>query len=333
MIDWVTLKIHFPHLPFNSGKIRFIEPDGSYKDFDKKHQVEGSYSTKVQAVSWGHHDSQSGRATELHISGNPSKFFQGHNIFGSNDPEMIYDLVTRIASILGIGQPSRKAVASATMSRIDLTESIQFENLHQANAYLGILSKTAKTRSGRPSSYGSTVTFQKSSRYWTFVCYAKGEEVKKHKLHKDLPHREKLIAEAQPLARVELRLGGKELDRLGMRRVKDFTLKKIEKLYREYLAKIEMNKQVTVSNDVVMALNPASRAVYLMWHQGIDPRNAMSKATFYRHRSKLLRYGVDIFIPRNEQGAEIIPIRKVITGKQYMPPNWAVRSNLFYKSA
>ncbi|MBD0103457.1 hypothetical protein IAF22_20240, partial [Acinetobacter baumannii] len=37
----------------------------------------GSYSTKIQI--------QSVTDTQIYISGNPTKFLQGHNLFGSND--------------------------------------------------------------------------------------------------------------------------------------------------------------------------------------------------------------------------------------------------------
>jgi II/X family phage/plasmid replication protein len=48
---------------------------------NKKLSVEGSYSSKIQVAS-----ADSGH---IWISGNPVKFLQGHNIFGSNDLKQI----------------------------------------------------------------------------------------------------------------------------------------------------------------------------------------------------------------------------------------------------
>ena len=46
-------------------------------DCNKTLSVEGSYSSKIQIKS--HTENQ------IYISGNPTKFLQGHNLFGSND--------------------------------------------------------------------------------------------------------------------------------------------------------------------------------------------------------------------------------------------------------
>ena len=80
MIDWVSAKIICNHDPnkLSNGIIASLDRDGNTEWLtNKKTTVEGSYSTKIQI--------QSVTDTQIYISGNPTKFLQGHNLFGSND--------------------------------------------------------------------------------------------------------------------------------------------------------------------------------------------------------------------------------------------------------
>ena len=80
MIDWVSAKIICNHDPdkLSNGIIASLDRDGNTEWLsNKKTMVEGSYSTNIQI--------QSLTDTQIYISGNPTKFLQGHNLFGSND--------------------------------------------------------------------------------------------------------------------------------------------------------------------------------------------------------------------------------------------------------
>ena len=80
MIDWVSAKLICNHDPdkLSSGLVASLDRDGNTEWLvHKKFSVEGSFSTKVQI--------QSLTDTQIYISGNPTKFLQGHNLFGSND--------------------------------------------------------------------------------------------------------------------------------------------------------------------------------------------------------------------------------------------------------
>ena len=80
MIDWVTAKLICNHDPnkLSEGLVASLDREGNTEWLvHKKVTVEGSYSTKIQI--------QSLTDTQIYISGNPTKFLQGHNLFGSND--------------------------------------------------------------------------------------------------------------------------------------------------------------------------------------------------------------------------------------------------------
>jgi len=63
----------------------------------KRKQATGSYEKKISIKSAGS-DGQ-GNATHLWVSGNPSKFLQGHNVFGSDD---LVSLVYGVIDCLGL---------------------------------------------------------------------------------------------------------------------------------------------------------------------------------------------------------------------------------------
>ncbi len=84
MIDWVTASIPFEwDEPINDGRVEKIASDRSLVSTkDRWLSVVGSGDSNVQVLSGM---DQIGLRKVLHVSGNPSKFLQGHNLFGSGD--------------------------------------------------------------------------------------------------------------------------------------------------------------------------------------------------------------------------------------------------------
>ena len=80
MIDWASgwFPCSYDSEKLNSGLIASLLPTGEIEWIThKKTIVEGSYSAKFTLKA--HTQSL------IYFSGNPSKFLQGHNLFGSND--------------------------------------------------------------------------------------------------------------------------------------------------------------------------------------------------------------------------------------------------------
>jgi II/X family phage/plasmid replication protein len=83
MIDWITAKIPFNfEEPINGGKVVNIDSNGVLTATkDRWFPVVGSNESKVQVLT----SIDKTLGMSLHVSGNPSKFLQGHNLFGSGD--------------------------------------------------------------------------------------------------------------------------------------------------------------------------------------------------------------------------------------------------------
>ena len=80
MIDWITAVIPCCHAELiNGGEIISTCPGTGEIEWscNKRLKIEGSHESRIHVKT---HDQN-----QLWISGNPTKFLQGHNIFGTND--------------------------------------------------------------------------------------------------------------------------------------------------------------------------------------------------------------------------------------------------------
>lgn len=331
MIDWLDLVVSIPHEPFNFGHVLFIKPSGELDyGIAKSAQVAGSYDSTVRVRSQG--AAGGGLAQELYISGNPSKFLQGHNVFGSQDicllaSEMVKAIFASLEfdDDLGI---ARVRAGNFDVKRIDITESWAFRSREEVQAVLSALAIKSRSRLGRPQTRGGTVYHGMNSRRHTFKFYCKGDELeagKKHRLHETLEN-SPIKEFADNLLRGELTLRSKELKELELSRGTDLTPEKCNELYAEYFGRIEMAAQADIPSEEVMALTRAHRSTYLLWKEGIDVRTMASKATFFRHRSKLLQLGVDIALPCESSDCKIIPLFQTVIGSPVAVPDWAYKS-------
>ena len=84
MIDWVTAELACLHWPIDAGRVLKISPNQDIEwETRCRASVTGSYESSISLKSVG--GNGRGQATHILLSGNPSKFLQGHNVFGSDD--------------------------------------------------------------------------------------------------------------------------------------------------------------------------------------------------------------------------------------------------------
>ena len=142
MIDWLSFVAPCGHLhalggPFYAGNVMSFVPDvtrteGYKVEFDvlKRKSFEGSYSSTITVKS---QLDENGRSC-IFISGNPAKWFQGHNIFGSDDLHgLVIEMLHRVCKIAG-HVPSPNDVLAwqqgvYKLVRVDVTQSFDLGNL------------------------------------------------------------------------------------------------------------------------------------------------------------------------------------------------------------
>ena len=116
--------------------------------------------------------------------------------------------------------------------------------------------------------------------------------------------------------RCELTLKQKELKKLDLTIGKNWVVRRdLHDLYMAYIQKINVADMIMNPeklNDIPRSL----RSSYELWNLGKDVRCLVSRPTFYRHKKKLLEFGIDISIPKplseSAVSAKIIPFKRVI---------------------
>lgn len=281
---------------YPTGKVVAIDPDGQIV-WHRANSVsfEGSHDNRVMVSS---RDGQ-----ELYLSGNPVKFLQGHNLFGSIDHLGLF-LKTGSSVRQGLGLfPGPETATSGLFmpprfTRLDLTRSYRFRSNQEAREWIRDIASTARSRHGAPVTRSGTVKFGKGSTRWGMLVYAKFDEIavpkKGHRLPSSLGEHaiEQLTEWAEGVVRFELTLRAPELVKLpaGWEPCA---------VHDAYMAKITWNRNADVLEGLDMIdqakLTPTQAGYVARWRLGEDLRRHLTVPTFYRVRSGILAaIGVDI---------------------------------------
>jgi II/X family phage/plasmid replication protein len=336
-IDWVTAKVPFyVSGKLNGGNIINTTPDGEVEyTIDKRLPVTGSYDSRLSVrtsdVLPGTDDTYL-----IEISGNPVKWFQGHNIFGSDDlPNLIYETVLKLSSVLDLPQPQQYLDAikkgSFTLSRVDITAMYSLPTRSDVYAWLNHAEKTCRTRSGTALSKGTTVYMNKTSQRWSVVMYSKGQELEKHSLPTELQGGS-LENYADNKLRVELRLRAKELSKIGLCTGTPWLALDTWPLFKDYVGRIEMTEQ-SIRADKLFEIPKFARMTYELWTRGADVRQFVSDRKYYKDRKVLLSFGIDISVPKPDSNPNlnVVPLKKVLELQPAGIPDWAYGTNLVFE--
>ena len=337
-IDWITAKIPFyAKTKLNGGNIINTTPDGEIEYMiDKRLPVTGSYDSRLSIRSHDVAGVPRGETWFIELSGNPVKWFQGHNIFGTEDlTNLIYETVLRLADILDCPQPDEflQWIKEGTycMSRVDLTGMYCLPTRSDVYAWLNHAEKTCRTRSGTALSKGTTVYLNKRSARWNVVMYSKGQELEVHKLPAGLVGH-KLEDFADNKLRIELRLRGKELDKIGLVAGSSWLQLDPMHIYKDYVGRIEMTAR-NIRDEQLLDIPKFARMSYQLWLNGEDIRQFVSIRKYYKDRKALLELGIDISVPRpsEDDNLNVVPLKRVLELKPSGVPDWAMGTKLYFE--
>jgi len=339
LIDWVNAILPLAHRPFPAGAVFKVDPEGAVEwSTPCRVSVPGSFEKTVTVRSGG--SLGNGLAEHLIFSGNPSKFLQGHNIFGSDDlVALMADTYGAICRTLGLhpGPEDQTAIRAGEyrVTRVDINHMFELNSRADVLAWLRAAEYKSKTRHGRPFSKGSTLKFGKGSKRWELVAYCKAEEVQapKHRLPDALLNTP-LLPWVDNKLRIELRLKSKELNDLELSTAKHCTPHAVTKAYFKYLRRLEMTDQIALTTETLMKLPQRLRSTYVLWKDGHDLRSTMARNTYYRHRKELLEHGINIDIRQTgEDRSNVVPLVRILEAQPAGIPRWAFEQGLVHASA
>jgi II/X family phage/plasmid replication protein len=338
MIDWVTCKIPCTHTSvLSGGRVISVSADGSI-DFEvnKRLVVEGSHSAKITVRSVDYSNEHESGST-LEISGNPVKFLQGHNVFGTDDfLGLMVDFMDSLSSKLDLHPTDFDRLAwkrgDYQLSRIDINYMYELDNLQQVRTWLRAAEFKARTRQGRPAMKGGTLYFNPQSRRWSMVFYAKGEEIMLPERSTELLERNpKLIEWSQNKLRAELRLRYNELDSLSLLKAKSWGSLDIRDLHQNYMDRLDMADQMTLPSAIEQTLPPRLRLCYTSWLHGENLKETLPTRTYYRYRKQLLEYGIDISLIQEREPDNVVPLIRVLEAKPVEVPIEFKNSSLYFQ--
>lgn len=337
MIDWITARVPCTvpgHI--NGGAVIFIDASGKVeRETDRRLQVRGSHESTLAVRGGG---------GELEISGNPAKWLQGHNLFGSSHPiKLVYWVMRRLIPLLSLSPTldERRSwvYGNYDLLRVDATRMYDLGSNAEVVRFLSGAAVVAKGRYQKASAYGSDTVYigQRSSRA-TVKFYNKLQELltRGHMLPDTLTpeERQMLLEFAEGQLRYELTLRSKELAERGLRPASAWSSETADRLLNERLGKIELNDALRLAEDVVGQLPPKLVPIYDAWRAGRDLKQLYAKNTFYRYRRQLLAFDIDIAEVRPR---EIVPetqylmgrpLKSFLVGPGVSIPEWAKGTDL-----
>lgn len=319
MIDWLDVEIPLQHRPIEQGRRIVLSPGGVIEyespilrsvanDFD----TEGSYSASIavssvdnEFLSAAFSSRRPDMVDGIAIKGNPTKYLQGHNIFGlSCIRSLLINVVADIFPKLGLSQIEQAQVINRiknwqfAVTRIDITKMFDLGSDAAVNQYLQMLPHTVKARGDRTDYVKNTFYIGRNSGLWALKFYNKFKEVssksQKHRLPDFLPDALKDFVCGQ--LRAELVLRKKVLNRLKLTYNPEQLQNELDNLFNAFAERMTMRNQ-TINDKDYSALSVAYLGTISLWKQGKHLKSIMPRETFYRHRRKLLELGIDIAKP------------------------------------
>ncbi len=340
MIDWIAAMIELHHTPLSSGAVVCIEADGSVAwESPRKMLVRGSHDSTMHIRSVG--GDGKGCATHLYIDGNPSKWLQGHNLVGSDDLlSLVWDAFQRLCALVGL-EPTdfeRQKVRAGQyrVTRVDYNRMFERPSRADVRAWLRAGEFKCKSRHGRPVNNRGTLTFGKGSTHWSVVCYCKADEINSggsHKLPEEFHQYPEIYQWIDNKLRVELRLRSKKLKALNLEMASSLTPAALWALYRQFIGELDMSEQIELNSEQLLKLPNKIRGTYVLWKQGHDLKEMLPNGTYYRHRTALMEFGIDINIRCDRRDdTNVIPMIRVLEAKPAAIPSFFFDRGLVHPS-
>jgi II/X family phage/plasmid replication protein len=334
MIDWVTAVIPCWHDNLvHDGQIISISPNGEIQwKAERKLLVRGSDESAIHVRTSRDH-----QHTHLYIDGNPVKFLQGHNLWGTDDLiPLVYALMQKLTHMLGLNPTERDIHHWATgfydLKKIDINYTWHLSSKSDVLAWIRAAEQAARLRyRGNGVLKGNTLYFGKHSRRWGLKAYSKGEEVSAR--GHELPERfqsASIVDWANRSLRLEVRLQALELKERNLHFGSKWGHNRPYEIHQELLSGLEMSENYIIPDADLPNLPGSLTTAYLAWKDGHDLRAIYSRPTFYRYRNKLLAYGIDIANVQSRDHSNVVPLIRVLEAKPVGIPEWALTSDLYF---
>ena len=311
MLDWFSGTVGYDASRMELGRFWETDRHGAFvRERPRWETAEGSFASGVQVTStlapddlWSAHRKLGFLCSDrvLKISGNPSKFLQGHNAAGPSVSQLgpvLQGLVRCFGEGLRPLDADSPILPAVMRSRMDITTATDLGDHRAVHEWIEAAATMTRSRHGRAINSQGTVYWGKNSTRWSMKAYCKHCELQAHQpAHVELlPD---LLEWTRTHLRIELTLRRPELKDRG-------TLS--EAIIWEYMSKIiEVPNMHASKNYAPENLRPFVKLALESWYNGGDLKSTLPHRTFYKYRKEILEEtGIDVLLPRVDQsdGAE-----------------------------
>ena len=332
MIDWVTAKLPCDN-NLRSGCVAKLDADGNVEWLSESWlPVTGSHEMNFMIKSL--------TPQTIQVSGNPAKWLQGHNLFGTNDIQalmaaffsQLYEVMADEGLSPTIEQLDAITDGKYDMSRVDINETWHLKSQYDVKAWIRAAGeKMSMPYRGKGVFSGDTLYFGKGSKYFFLKCYSKGDEINSKKSNfPDSLRTPQMLEYADRALRLELVLCSKALREWGLSQPCNWTVDKPKMLLLQVVRSLDMSNNFKLSDEILDSLPRKLRTYYKLWLYGEDLRQDMTRPTFYRVRKQLKAYDIDIALVRDvdKVADNVIPLIRVLEAEPVGIPDWAIEQGL-----
>jgi II/X family phage/plasmid replication protein len=347
MIDWVKAKIPFRHKEaINDGQVFSIDSFGEIEwKTQKRLALRGSYESSVNILSCDQSRCpQTGDYTHVIIDGNPVKYFQGHNLWGTNDlVGLVMEFTVELSRVLNLrianNDLSKIIQGDYQLFRVDSTMMVSCGNNANVDSILYSVERLAHMRyKGKALASGSTLYFGKHSRRESLKMYNKAKEIKAkgHELHTELAAFQPLNDWVADKLRIEAVTRSMQLKDYRLNLASSWREETPNEILDRLLDAIDMSENYTLTPDAVQNLPGRLQLAYNNWKDGHDLKKLLSDTTFKRYRKQLKEtVGIDIAIVqgnRKEPAPNVVDFRRILRPERCEQiPDWAIGTKLYFE--
>lgn len=276
-------------------------------------------------------------AERLRFSGSPFAFRYGQNMFTASDVLRGCRIATKRAiHVFKIKPPKELAErwdkGDVDLQRVDLAVNYRLASEAEATRVLQQVRRQLIEQDGPTRTSGSTVYWDpQSGKAYTIILYAKGPQMRRSSKYHGMEARNQLLAEAETILRVEIRLRRADLVKLGLSKASDWKKDTGAKIFEQYLAKLNLMSVTSgAATDRELAELPSRlRHVMALHKAGEDLTRVYGTRTLERHLKDFRKLGIDLRCPNQQSGSitslsEYLSLDKAISE----PPKWMVDAEL-----
>lgn len=304
MLDWFSGYVGYDASALTVGRFFEVDRHGELvRAVPRWETAKGSFASGVQVTRGQATDQMLKHGRDLgflcspdvlRISGNPSKFLQGHNAAGPS-VALLGPVVQAMVRAFGEGlrpiDADDPTLPAVHRSRVDVTTAVDLGSHQAVHDWLKLAAATTRSRHGRALDSSGTVYWGKHSKRWSLKAYCKHCELLAHP-PADMELLPDLLEWTRPHLRIELTLRRLELKTRG-------TLH--ESIIWDFFERLEVSAMAP-KQEPDAKLRPAARLALRAWYDGTDLASMLPTRTMYRYRREILdETGIDVLLPRATQ--------------------------------